>query len=378
MPPDRFSSGFPNVAGAGAGVANVAEAPGEFRKFFRFSQLAFGDVGSPQHIEDVWATLLKELEDMGIPSDAHSRIKTMGPTQVLSGKAFAKGLPSSVAAVAGGSSNTKSIKEVIKAARTAKEGINKASLGQQWKELLATMEKDPIFADANGKRIFAELKSIDPKLIAKHGPSSTVSALAQRGDDPMVIRMFNKVFKRPGLPKLPQGIEDTLKAVNEGKLPKIGAKAAKEFGEAGVKGLGMGRKIAGLAGRSALGVAGAGLVAGFEINRAADILGRKGRAKRMALQGFSELGPSSSVDYLRNTVQQQEAIARRSMVMQKFEPGLFQDVIRVLSDVGEGPGTLTSSEQRIGASQEVGQGPRGRSKEDVKFLLDQMFSQMGG
>lgn len=376
MPTERYSSGFPKASGVGE--ANLADAPGAFRKFFRFSQLAFGEVGTPQHTDDVWETLLAELKDMGIPADAHSRIRTMGPNQVLKGKAFAKGLPGSVASIAGGAPTTKAIKEVVRAARAAAEGVSTTSIAQQWTEVLAANAKDPVFAGENGKRIFAELKAVDPKLIAKYGPSKTMSALAQRGDDPMVIRMFNKVFKRPGLPKLPEGIQETLQALNEGKLPKVGMRAAREFSKAGVEGLGVGRKIAGLVGRSKLGLAGAGLVAGFEINRAADILGRKGRAKKMALQGFQELGPSSSVDYLRDTVQKQESIARRKVAMQKFEPELFQDVIRILSDVGEGPGTLTSSEQRIGASEEVGLGPRGRSPEDVKFLLDQLFSQMGG
>jgi hypothetical protein len=361
----------------GSAVAAI-DAPNEFRRFFRFSQLAFGNIGTTEHANEVWNTLLQELKDLGIPADAHSRIKTMGPNQVLSGKAFAKGLPDSVVGMAGGSANTRAIKEAVKAARAAKEGLSGEALVQQWKEFLSANANDPVFSDENGKRIFAELKAVDPKLVAKYGPSRTVSALSVRGDDPMIVRMFNKTFKRPGLPKIPQGIQDTLKSLNEGKLPKVGIKAGIEFSEAGVKGMGIGRKVLGLAGRSKMGMAIPAIAAGFEINRAAGILGRKGRAKKMALQGFSEMGPSSSVDYLRNRVQQQESVARRSVTMQKFEPELFQDVIRVLSDVGEGPGSLTSSERRIGSSEEVGQGPRGRSKEDVKFLLDQLFNQMGG
>lgn len=372
MPTERYSSGFPKISGE----ANLAEAPGELRRFFRFSQLAVG--GAARKTNDIWATLLKELEDLGIPADAHSRIRTMGPNQVLKGKAFAKGLPASVASIAGGAANTKVIKETVRAARAAQTGLSGAALGQQWKELLTLFAKDEQFAGEAGERMLTELKKMDPKVVAKVGSNQALSALARRGDDPMVTRLFNKVMKRPGMPKLPEGITETLKAVNEGTLPKVTGAATKALKGAGTEGLGLGRKIAGLAGRSKIGLAGAGLVAGFEINRAVDILGRKGRAKKMALQGFQELGPSSSVNYLRDTVQKQESIARRKVAMQKFEPELFQDVIRVLSDVGEGPGTLTSSERRIGASEEVGLGPRGRSQEDVKFLLDQLFSQMGG
>ena len=376
MPPERYTSGFPRAIKEG--TANLAEAPGELRRFFRFSQLAVGEAGTTRNIDDIWATLLKELEDLGVPADAHSRIRTLGPTKVLSGKEFARGLPASVASIAGGSANTRAIKETVKAARAATKGVSPAALTQQWKELLTLFAKDERFADEAGKRVLAELQGVDPRVVAKVGSNQALSALARRGDDPMITRLFNTIMKRPGLPKLPEGITETLKAVNEGTLPKVSGAVGKELGEAGVKGLGFGRKVAGLTGRSALGVAGAGLIAGFEIHRAKDILGRKGRARRMALAGFQELGPSSSVDYLRDTVKQQEAIARRKVAMQKFEPDLFQEVVRVLSDIGEGPSTLTSTERRIGSSEEVGAGPRGRSKEEVKFLLDQLFSQMGG
>lgn len=357
------------------GTPNTAEAPGAMRRFFRFSQLAVGEAGAGRKIEDIWATFLQELDDLGVPAEARSRIEALGATKVLGGKS--KGLPESVVKLAGGKENVTAIKETQRVARQALKGLDEKALTGQWDDILARLAKDEQFADANGRRILKELRAISPKTVARVGAAQTMSALARRGDDPVITRIFNKVMRRPGLPSLPVGIQETLKAANEGRLPKVTAAGERALTKAGVKGLGVGRKIAGLAGRSALGAAGAGLLAAFEIGRAKDILGRESRAKKLALEGYQGLGPASSVDFLRDVVRKQEAIARRKVVMQRFEPELFQEVVRVLSDTGQSKSTLTSTERRIGANAEVGAMRRGRSPEDVQFLLDQLFSQMG-
>jgi len=357
------------------GVANEAEAPGGMRRFFRFSQLAVGEAGTTRKLEDIWATFLREVDDLGVPTEARARLQSLGAEAILGGKST--GLPESVVKLAGGKENVAALKETQKAARAALKGLDEKALASQWDDVLAQLAKSEEFANPNGARILEELKGINPKIVARVGANQTMSALASRGDDPMITRLFNTVMRRPGLPKLPEGIQATLRAANEGKLPKVARATTKALEAEGVEGLGIGRKIAGLGGRSLLGAAGAGLIGALELHRDIGILGRGSRAKKLALEGYQGLGPASSVDFLRDIVAKQEAVSRRQVVMQKFEPELFQEVVRVLSDTGQNPNSLTSTEQRIGSAPAVGAVRRGRSKEDIKFLLDQLFSQMG-
>lgn len=357
-----------------AGTPNTAEAPGGLRRFFRFSQLAVGDAGKTRRIEDIWATLLQELNDLGIPPEARSRIESLGAKKILGSGGR---LPESVVKLAGNKENVNAIKETVKAASSATKGLRGAPLISQWKKLLKQFAGDPQFQTPEGQRILQELQDVDPKLVARVGSNKTLSALAERGDDPTVVRLFNRVMNRPGSGKLPEGIQETLKAANEGRLPKVAAAEKATLRQAGAKGLGAGRKAAGLLGKSTLGTLGIGAVAALEAKRAFGVLGRENKAKQLALQGFQGLGPQTSVDFLRDIVSKQEAIARRKVTMQRFEPDLFQEVVRILADTGQSTNTLTSTERRIGTDSQTGAVNRGRSSEDVQFLLDQLFSQMG-
>lgn len=355
------------------GTPNVSEAPGGLRRFFRFSQLAVGEAGTSRKIEDIWATVLQELDDLGVPPEARSRMESLGAKAILG----RSGLPKSVVSAAGSRENVAAIKETIKAAKSATRGLSGKLLETEWGALLKRFADDPRFADTNGKRILAELGAIDPKVVARVGANQTLSALSRRGQDPVITRLFNKAMNRPGSAVLPDGITSVLQDISGGKLPKATAATTRALGKAGVKGFGAGRAAAGLLGKSALGAAGIGLTAAFEIGRVRDILGREGRAKQLALQGFQGLGPSSSVDFLRDIVGKQEAVARRKVTLQQFEPELFQDVVRILSETGQSNNTLTSTERRIGANEQLGVSRRGRSADDVQFLLDQLFNQMG-
>lgn len=355
------------------GTPNLTEAPGGMRRFFRFSQLAVGSAGKDRKIEDIWATFLRELEDLGIPEEARSRIQSLGAKKVF-GKS---GLPKSVASVLD-KPNLDIVKEVQKAARTATKGINESTLSKMWPQILSQWEKEGHFAGAEGARMLEELKKVNPKTVARVGSNQVMSALARRGDEPFVVKMFNSALKRPSLPKLPEGITETLKQASGGKLPKVARGTGAALTAEGVGGMGFGRKLLGATGKGALGFGATALFAGLEAKRAAGILGRESRAKKLALQGFQSLGPASSVEFLRDIVQKQESVARRKAVMQQFEPELFQDIVRTLADTGQSKNTLTSTERRIGSSAQAGAVNRGRSPEDVKFLLDQLFSQMGG
>lgn len=374
MPPERKQ-----VLGTATpiGTPNVSDAPGGYRRYFRFSQLAVGEAGKARNIEDIWATFLQELEDLGIPEEARSRLQSIGPKRVLGKEGIGKSVTSLMDAP-----NLKLTKEVHVAAKAALKGIGPHNLKADWARMLKDFaENNPDFQTPNGRRILSELKAIDPSAVAKHGSNQTLSVLARRGEDPKVLQWFNKAMKRPGTATLPAGITETLKVANAGKLPKVAKAAAGELAAGGLAaGKGLGRKAAGVLGRTALGPIGLAVTAGFGVHQASGILGRSGRAKKMALQGFSELGPSSSADYLRAVVGEQEAVSRRKTVMQKFEPELFQEVVRILSDTsgGSSGNTLTSTERRIGSDAQSGVQSRGRSPEDTQFLLNELFSQMGG
>ena len=355
------------------GTANIADAPGGYRRFFRLSQLSVGAAGAGRKIEDIWATFLQELDDMGIPQETRSRLESLGPRKVFGTKGLGKSVTLGL-----DKRNFKVVRETLAVAKAATRGHKPAFMKDEWLRLLKSYASDERFAGAEGRRLLEELGKLDPQVVAKVGSNQTMSALVRRGEDPDLLKMFNKTFRRPNSPVLPEGIEATLKAANAGKLPAVSAAASKALKGGGLSLGGVGRKVAGFAGKGLLGPASVAIGLGFEARRASNILGRGGRAKKLALQGFAGLGPTTSADFLRNVVGQQEAVARRQVVMQKFEPDMWQEVTRILSDTGGTPGTLTSTERRIGSDDQIGIARRGRSTEDVKFLLDELFNQMGG
>lgn len=137
------------------------------------------------------------------------------------------------------------------------------------------------------------------------------------------------------------------------------------------KGLSKGMKIAG----------GAGLVAGalMPMFSASPLTlpGRQGKARDLAVKGFSALGASSSATALAEIVRQQELAARRQIVMQTYEPDMFNQVLNVLAGTGAAPSALTSSERQIGSNTERPL-PARRPDKDIKFLLDQLMNEASG
>lgn len=357
----------------GLGEANLSEAPGGLRRFFRFSQLAVGDAGTGRKVEDIWATALRELDDLGIPAEARSRIESLGAEKFIRGDATR--VADSVKALAGGKENLAAIKELQALAKAATKGLSGKELEKAIQLAFTTMEKEAV--DEPGRALIRALRDAhakNPKLLSQVGFNQATSALARRPGDTVLGNLYRKVFKAGPSTRMPEGLTEALTQAAEGKLPKVSGATARGLGKAGVKGLGLGGK---LAATSTLGIAGAGLFAGFEARRAFKTLGRGARAEKQALEGFAGLGPSSSVEYLRDSVRQQEAIARRRTTLQQFEPALFQDIIRVLSDTGPRTDTLTTTERRIGSASRAGQATGGRSARDVEFLLDQFFGQLG-
>ncbi|KKN68085.1 hypothetical protein LCGC14_0455390 [marine sediment metagenome] len=360
------------------GDANQSVAPGAYQQIFRYSQLAVGDAGKTRSINDIWATFLDDMATQGMPRDTIARLESLGGKTVLNSDGFSKAITASMDA-----DTLKAVKESHRLAKAAVRGIKDPKLSLSWGELLDDFAKEPEFADANGKRILAELRKLNPKTVARVGSNQALSVVARRGEDPFWVRQFNKLFKRQGTAALPTKMVQMLKETNKGVLPKVekGVVAALAKASPGVtKGAltgGVGRKAVGLLGKGPFGAAGTGLFLGLEAHRIGGILGRKGRADKLALEGFQGLGPSSSVDFLRNVVDQQEQVARRKTTMQRFEPSMFDEVVRILADTSQQPNSLTSTERRIGSDAQMGVQRRGRSGEDVQFLLDQLFTQMG-
>lgn len=357
------------------GEANLSEAPGALRRLFRFSQLSVGAAGAERSIDDIWSTFLNEIDDLGVDAEVRKRMESIGAKRLLGGT---KGFPKSITTGMTGESLA-SAKATLTMARTATRGIKPEQLVAKLSEHLDDLAKQVEFQTPEGERIIQQLRAADPKVVARAGSNQAMSVLARRGEDPFWLRQFNRLFKRENTAVLPPDVQDFLKQANKGILPKVSGTTVQALEKGGLAaGTSLGRRAVGLLGKTGMGALGIGVFGAFEAHRMGKILGREGRARKLALRGYEGLGPSSSVDFLRNIVDQQEAVARRKVTMQRFEPELFQEVVRILSDTGQSPHTLTSTERRIGADAQLGIQKVGRSGEDVQFLLDQLFSQMGG
>lgn len=374
----RLAGAAEKVTEVLVGDANQAVAPGAFQQIFRYSQLAIGEAGAGRNIDDIWATFLDDMATQGMPPETIARLEALGGKNVLNADGFSKAITASMDA-----DTLKAAKESHRLAKAAVRGVKDPKLGLSWGELLDDFAKEPEFANANGKRVLAELRKLDPKTVARVGSNQVLSVVARRGEDPFWVRQFNRLFRRQNTAVLPQKMVQMLKETNKGILPQVEkgvvaalAKTGEGVTKASLAG-GFGRKAVGLLGKGAIGAAGTGLFLGLEANRFAGILGREGRARKQAELGVAQLGPSSSVDFLRTIVNQQEQVARRKVTMQRFEPELFNEVVRILADTGQQPNSLTSTERRIGSDAQMGIQRRGRSGEDVQFLLDQLFTQMG-
>ncbi len=378
----RVAAGVTKVASVVEGTPVEAIAPGAYQQVFRYAKLSVGE-GGLGNINDIWATFLEDMELLQVPEETVSRLRSLGGEEVLNAKGFDKSVVAAVDDV-----TLKTMKESHRLAKGAVAGLTKGATGTgikaldiDWQGMLDDFAKDPEFANPEGKRIIAELRKVDNNVVRKIGAKQTLSVLADRGDDPFWLKQFNKITKRQNTAVLPRGMQDMLKEASGGALPKIakGSKAALKASGAAGAGLigGLGRKAVGLLGKTKLG-AGLGVLGlGFEAHRLATIGGRQGRADKQALQGFQETGPTSSLEFLRNETDIQEQISRRQVVLQQHEPQLFQDVVRLLGD-NQQEGSLTSTERRIGSNAQEGAASRGRSEDDVKFLMQQFFSQVAG
>lgn len=169
-----------------------------------------------------------------------------------------------------------------------------------------------------------------------------------------------------------------VKKVPVGKLEEMAAAiasktvpAAEAVAETAVKaGKGIGR-IAGPLGL------GAGFLMPLFSASPVTLAGRHGKAREMAVKGFAALGASSSSEALSAIVNQQETAARRQIVMQTYEPDMFNQVLNILANTGAAPSSITSSERQIGSNVEKAM-PSRRPDKDIHFLLDQLLKEASG
>jgi hypothetical protein len=244
--------------------------------------------------------------------------------------------------------------------------------------LRALVAESPEGMRGQTEQIVKEFRRLGPKRLSELGSRTVTSALMTRADQPLVANLLRKAVKKAPYPAVAESIKVALEQT--GGVPAVAAGERAALGAAGVAGVGkgaeFGRKALGALGKGAGGPIGLGIGAAFLAPRVMEVLGRGGRAREMARTGFGALGPQSSAEYLRDRINAQETLTRRKMVMTKFEPQLFQEVLRVLATEGVPEGSLTETERQIGT-------PRGgavagkRTSQDVQFLLDHLLSQMG-
>ena len=378
--PVRRAAQAAAAAGAGAGVVGDPlagiEAPGALRRILRFGRIGVSSAAT-RSPTDILLLLVQDLRDQGIPEEAIAKIEDLGESFLRKGA-----VPQSVASLAGGSGNVAEIKASLGMARQATRGVTAGALEREFNDMISTMRKVS-GSDPNALRAIEEIRKLGPKAVANVGAQATVSAFSRRGADPFSSQLLKRAQGKAPSPILAKGIEDVVKQVGGGKLPPVTGAAGTALTKAGATGvstLARGARAVGrgIIGSSPLGaLALGGLTVASIAPRFLERLGRKERGQKAAIRGFGALGPSSSTEFLRDVVQQQESVSRRRITMQQFEPELFQRVLQVLSDQGQAPGGLTSTERRIGTP--VGEAFRGRrSAKDVQFLLDQLMSQMGG
>jgi hypothetical protein len=346
------------------------EAPGELRRLFRFGKLA---VRGDRTTEQIFELLLQDLRDSGVPQEAINSIEQKGVGFLRRGS-----VASSVEKLAGTPENVQQVKSSLRAARASVRGVSPKMLQREFDDFLkALVAESPEGLRGDAQRIVEELKRLGPKRLSELGSRTVTSALVTRGDQPLVANLLRKAVRKAPYPAVAESIKVVLEQT--GGIPAVG-EAPAGLAAAGVggfsKGAGFGRKALGMLGKGAGGPIGLGIGAALIAPRVMDVLGRGGRAREMARTGFGALGPQSSAEYLRERINAQETLTRRKMVMTKFEPQLFNEVLRVLATEGVPEGSLTTTERQIGT-------PRGgavagqRTSQDVQFLLDHLLSQMG-
>ena len=285
--------------------------------------------------DDAFAAFLQIMQDSGVGQSAIDEAKALGPKLLKKSS-----LPRSIKALAGGLEASQTADQVFQAARGTAGGIPDHIITTEWKRAIQKMR-------GTNKALAERLKVVDPEMVirAVRGgsfsggppPATPATALAARGGG--------------------------------GPLAKVaGAAGGAAKALPGAAKRGVGRLVGGVA-------AGAGLDLLFR--GVAGLPFREGHARNKAVEGFAAMGKASSAAALSAIVRQQELAARRKMVLQNFEPELFNQMLTALAMNDRAPSAVTATERQIGGSYEE-QLPARKSDKDVKFLLDQLMNELSG
>lgn len=340
----------------------------ELRKAFRWGEF----VRQPKSDRTTKAALKLVLETMkleGMPPEAIAEVQKIGTS------IFGKGSPSKSLSKLLDPEHMDSFEQTLGLARAAGKGYDDKAHKKVLKSLLSQLQKDGV-----DPQILGEIKKVGVKGLAAAGPARIVQALGERGPDPMIASL---VYKASGKAPTPQ-LAEVFKNVATEEVPALqgaagraaGKATTKALSEAGTRGFTTGSKTL----RAAklvpkLGTA-LGIIGGItSAKQAYDLLvGNDKMARAAAMSPVTATNqPLAPMDMIRQILGEKEAIARRKVVMNQYEPELTQQVLRSLAG-SPAPSSLGSSEFALGT---VPQKEGMKSTADVSKLLDALLAEMG-
>lgn len=277
---------------------------------------------------EIFEQFLKLATDAGVSPEAIDTLTQHG-VSILSKSA----LPRSIKAQAGSLEASQAAEELFGMARVATKGIPDQALSQAWgaelrKRGIATASAKEVTGDVLKKAIYGTATEMAPE-----GAAKAAAGLATKG----VAKFAGKAATTAG---------------------KVAGRASKVL-TSGVVGLAL------------------GTIMPFGSASPLSLLGREGKARNKAVAGFAAMGQTSSAAVMNAIVKQQELASRRQLVLQKFEPEIFEQMLQALASNETNPSTRTPTERSIGGAYEETM-PARRPDKDTKFLLDQLMQEMSG
>jgi hypothetical protein len=285
----------------------------------------FAEAAAQKNKEASFAALVKRINDANVSPNAVQRVKEIGPDILNKGM-----MPKSIKAIAGGLQQSEVLDEAFEAAKAAAGGV-----------------PDKVMAEA----LKAELKRKGIKAV-------NASKLS-----PDVLRraFIGMVRKAPEAAAAVEGaVAPTAAAGVAGGVANVAKKGLKSTLVRG--------GLAGVAIQAAL---------PFGSDSPLGMIGQKSRAYDKAVTGFAAMGATSSSAVLNAIVRQQELASHRQLVLQRFEPEMFEKMLDALASNDTNPAAITESERTIGGMRQTAM-PARRQDKDVKFLLDQLMNEMSG
>jgi len=292
---------------------------------------------------DAFDAFLGVLKDAGVGQSAIEEAQAIGPKLLKK-----KVLPKSVKALAGGLEASQLVDQAFDVARQTTQGIPDHIITSEWKRAI----------QKSGGPLAQRLKDV---------PSDVVLRAVKGGG----------FTGGPNTPIPSAGGPLAVRRAAGGELAtvaKVGREAAAETGIKAVAKSGLKGMLKGTGAGFAL-----NMLLPFGAASPLTLPFREGRARSKAVEGFAAMGASSSGEVLSSIVRQQELASRRQMVLQQFEPEMFQRMLTSLAMNEQPPSAVTPTERRIGGETPYEETlPARRPDKDVKFLLDQLMNEMSG